>query len=250
MKICLENDVALVTGAGRGNGRTIALGLAEAGAAVFVTDIDEASAHSTAEAIEAAGGKAAHARLDIQDTAGCGALPKQVQRELGPISILVNNAGIMRRATVQSETALQDWRQTIDVNVNGTFQVTHAFLDHLIGTKGRIVNMASIQSFVAPPNSAAYTASKGAIAQLTKALAVELVDFGIRVNAIAPAIIETELSRETRESPDYPRYLEAIPMRRAGQPQELVGPVLFLVSEMSTFVTGVVIPIDGGRLAR
>ncbi len=250
MKICLESDVALVTGAGRGNGRAIALGLAEAGAAVFVTDIDEVSARLTAEAIEAAGGKAAHARLDIQDATGCGALPKQVQGELGPVSILVNNAGIMRRATVQSETALQDWRQTIDVNVNGTFQVTHAFLDHLIGTKGRIVNMTSIQAFVAPPNSAAYTASKGAIAQLTKALAVELVDYGIRVNAIAPAIIETELSRETRESPDYPRYLEAIPMRRAGQSQELVGPVLFLVSDMSTFVTGVVIPIDGGRLAR
>jgi NAD(P)-dependent dehydrogenase (short-subunit alcohol dehydrogenase family) len=173
-----------------------------------------------------------------------------VARDHGEVSILVNNAGILLRGSVDRDAADDEWDRTLQVNVTGTYNMVRAFLPALKQTKGTIVNLGSIQSFVSTPNSAAYTASKGAVLQLTKALAVELAQSGIRVNAIAPGFIETPMTEATRSDPDRLKALLAhTPMRRVGQPDELAGAVIFLASPASSYVTGVMLPVDGGYLA-
>ncbi len=250
LKDLLEGKVALVTGAGRGNGAAIALGLAQSGATVVVTDVDSDAARRTAQSIVEAGGRAEAFPLDVSSLDDCLAIASEVGSRHGALDILVNNAGIILRGFVGDEHAVEHWSATMRVNVDGPFLVTRAFLDLLKRNQGCVVNVASIQSFVALPSSAAYTASKGAVKQLTKALATELARFGIRVNAIAPGAIETDMTAETRSTPKFmSTIIDHTPMRRFGRPEELVGPVIFLASKMSAFVTGVVLPVDGGFLA-
>lgn len=247
---CLDGRVAVVTGAGRGNGAAIARGLAAAGASVVVTDVDAALARQSAAAIVQAGGSARAATLDIRDADACARLAREVESAQGKVSILVNNAGVLLRGRLSDRDVREKWRTTLDVNVDGTFNVTLAFVDQIKATRGSVVNIASIQSFAAPPNSAAYSASKGAVAQFTKALANELAPHGARANAIAPGIIETEMTTETRADPERLRqYLTHVPMRRCGLPDELAGPVVFLCSDAASYITGAVLPVDGGYLA-
>jgi NAD(P)-dependent dehydrogenase (short-subunit alcohol dehydrogenase family) len=250
LSFSLNGRVALVTGGGQGNGQAIARGLALAGAKVIVADINERTATLTAEDICRTGGLASPTALDVSDREACRTLAEKVDRQDGPISILVNNAGILQRSAVDHADADQAWDRTFLVNVNGTYNMISAFLPMLKKTRGSIINLGSIQSFVATPNSAAYTASKGAILQLTKALAVELAAACIRVNAIAPGFIETSMTLVTRENPDKMQALLAhTPMRRVGQPAELAGAVVFLASEAASYITGVMLPVDGGYLA-
>ncbi len=246
----LNGCVAVVTGAGRGNGAAIALGLAKAGAVVVVTDVDGPLAQESAAAIQSAGGAAHAVTLDVRDAAACLQLARNVEARHGKASILVNNAGILLRGGLSDADARDKWRATLDVNLDGTFNVTTAFVEQIKATKGSVVNVASIQSFVGPPNSAAYSASKGAIAQFTRALANELAPHSVRVNAIAPGIIETEMTTQTRADPERLRqYLTHVPLRRCGVPDELAGPVVFLCSDAASYITGVVLPVDGGYLA-
>jgi NAD(P)-dependent dehydrogenase (short-subunit alcohol dehydrogenase family) len=245
----LDGKIALVTGAGRGNGAAIALGFAAAGARVVATDIDGETAAATARRIGTAGGTAWSFALDVADAAACDRLAARVAAEIGAVAILVNNAGILVRGGLAEPGARAAWRRTLDVNVDGTFNATMAFLPALKATRGSIINLGSINSFVAPPNSAAYATSKGAIAQFTRALANELAPDGIRVNALAPGIIATEMSAATRNDPErLARFMLHVPMRRVGEPQELVGPAIFLASPAASYVTGVVLPVDGGYL--
>ena len=138
----------------------------------------------------------------------------------------------------------------MDVNVGGTFNVTMAFLDQIKATRGRIVNIASIAAWAGQGGSLGYSPSKGAIKMLTQSWAAELAPLGVRVNALAPGVIETPMTEPTRATPDkLARFMTRIPMGRVGQPDELVGPVVFLASELSTYVTGVTLPVDGGFLA-
>ncbi len=240
----LAGQRALVTGAGQGNGAAIAIGLAASGAHVLATDKDEDAAARTAAAIRAAGGSADSCMLDVTDPASCAAAAGQ-----GGVSILVNNAGILLRGPLDAPDGFQRWRDTFEVNVHGMAAMALACLPGLQSTRGTIVNIASIQSFVAPPNAAAYSASKGAVAQLTRALATEWAPHGIRVNAIAPGLIVTPMSAATRDDPaKLERFLGHIPMQRVGQPEELVGPVIFLASAAASYVTGAVLPVDGGFL--
>jgi NAD(P)-dependent dehydrogenase (short-subunit alcohol dehydrogenase family) len=241
----LDGQVALVTGAGRGNGAAIAAGLAQAGATTVIADIDEASAKETASRIVASGGRARGVALDVTDAAACDALAA----EIGALSLLVNNAGVLLRGRLAEDKARANWARTLDVNVNGMFNVTMACLPALRAAKGAIVNIASIQSFIAPPGSAAYSVSKGGVAQFTRALAAELAEDGVRVNAIAPGIIATPMSEATRADPArLEHFLRHVPMRRVGAPEELVGPVLFLLSPSASYVTGAILPVDGGYL--
>lgn len=249
MRIDLGGKVALVTGAGRGNGRAIALGLAAAGGAVAATDLDGQAAEDTAGAIRRQGGKALGAVLDVTDAGACGRVVAACQDTLGRIAILVNNAGVLFRRGIEVPEAAADWRATLSVNLDGMFNMTQACLADLKASQGRIVNIASTNAFIAPKTSAAYAASKGGVVQLTKALAVELAADGVRCNAVAPGLVATEMTRATREDPERLKaFLRNVPMARYAEPEELVGPVLFLVSDWSSYVTGHTLVVDGGLL--
>src|SRR6185312_13165929 len=197
----LKSHIAVVTGAGSGIGRAIAQGYAREGARLVCLDANEKTAAETAAAIKSAGGQAASFALDVTRRGDCDAIAKKIAAEIGKVSILVNNAGIARRNPVTSDAADDDWNAIIGVNLNGVFNVTRAFLEQLRATKGRIVNLGSVQSFlhVRTPSSTAYTASKHGVLGFTKALAAELGKDGVRVNAIGPGLIETPLNEKMRK---------------------------------------------------
>jgi NAD(P)-dependent dehydrogenase (short-subunit alcohol dehydrogenase family) len=246
----LAGKRALVTGAGQGNGRAIAAGLAAHGADVVATDIDLAAAERTAAALRGSGCIAHAFQLDVTDAAACQALAQTIAREIGEIAILINNAGIIIREGLDSPRAAENWRRVLDVNLNGVFNVTHAFLESLRKTRGTIVNLGSIASFVGVGATLGYAPSKGGVKLLTQALARDLARDGIRVNAIAPGVIETAMTETTRNDPArIAGFMGRTPMGRVGQPEELVGPVVFLVSEMASYVNGVTLAVDGGFLA-
>jgi len=244
----LQNHIAVVTGAGSGIGRAIALGYAKEGASVAVLDINA----ETAADIAAAGGKVKAFTLDVRDREACRAIAAQVAREVGAVSILVNNAGINRRNdfTADADAVIKDWQDILAINLNGLFNVTHAFLPALRAAKGRIVNLGSIQSFshVRTPNSPAYTTSKHGVLGFTRALAAELGKDGVRVNAIGPGLIETPLNEEVRRNnPQLVKiFLDHTPLGRTGKPEDMVGPAIFLASDLSAYVTGAIVMADGG----
>jgi NAD(P)-dependent dehydrogenase (short-subunit alcohol dehydrogenase family) len=248
----LEDHIAVVTGAGSGIGRAIAAGYAREGAQVALVDINAKAAEEAAQEIREAGGQAASFALDITQREDCIAIAKRVAAQIGPVSILVNNAGINRRNPFTAETSavFKDWDDIIAINLNGTFNVTHAFLDALRATKGRIVNIGSIQSFmhVRTPNSPAYTTSKHGVLGFTRALAAELGKYGVRVNAIGPGLIETPLNAQVRANdPDLIKiFMDHTPLGRAGKPEDIVGPAIFLASDLSSYVTGSIVMADGG----
>ena len=251
----LHNHIAAITGAGSGIGRAIALGFAREGAQVVVLDINGETAARSAADIRADGGKAHDLTLDVTDHAACRAVAGEVEAKVGAISILVNDAGINRRNAFagDADAVVKDWRDIMAVNLNGTFNVTHAFLAQLRANKGRIINIASIQSFVhvRTPNSAAYTTSKHGVLGFTRALAAELGKDGVRVNAIGPGLIETPLNAQVRaNNPELIQvFLDHTPLGRAGRPEDIVGPALFLASDLSAYVTGTIVMADGGYRA-
>lgn len=256
----LAGEVAVVTGAGRGNGAAIARGLARAGARVCVADIDGDSARATAEAIDPRGERAVAVTWNIADPAQGRAAVEAIHRFAPRVSVLVNNAGIEAGGRMgeagfsrMGEAGFSDaWRRVMDVNLDGTMHAVEALLPDLRASRGSIVNVASIQSFIAyQAGTSAYAASKGALAQLTRSLAVELAADGIRVNAVAPGFFETAMTAGTRADPGrMAGFLSRTPLRRMGQPKELAGPVIFLASRLSTYVTGAILPVDGGLLAQ
>jgi NAD(P)-dependent dehydrogenase (short-subunit alcohol dehydrogenase family) len=246
----LKGQLALVTGAGNGNGRAIAIGLAAHGADVIVTDIDRDAAARTASDIESTGQRSWHYHLDVTDVNACQTLARTVRQDVGNVSTLVNNAGIIIREGIDSERAVENWRRVLDVNLNGVFNVTHAFLSALRARRGVIINLGSIASFVGVADTLGYSPSKGGVKLLTQALARELARDGVRVNAIAPGVIETAMTEATRNDPArLAGFLGRTPIGRVGQPDELVGPVVFLASDMASYVNGVTLPVDGGFLA-
>lgn len=222
----LYGHVAAVTGAGSGIGRAIAQGFAREGAAVAALDKNGEAAARTAAQIKDAGGEAFAFTLDVTDAQACRAVADAVVDAAGRVSVLVNNAGITRRNafTADPEAVAADWREVLDVNLNGMFNVTQAFLAPLRAAKGRIVNLASIQSFVhlRTPSSAAYTASKHGVLGFTRALAAELGKEGVRVNAIGPGFIrDRDQRRRARQQSgagqNLPRPHAARPRRPAGR---------------------------------
>jgi NAD(P)-dependent dehydrogenase (short-subunit alcohol dehydrogenase family) len=246
----LEGDVAVVTGGGRGIGAALARGLARHGAAVAVLDLDVANAQQAARIITDSGGLALAVAVDVTDAGQVADAVGAVEKDLGQISVLVNNAGVNRAAAVDDPDFPDVLSQTLHTNLNGTVTVTRACLGGLERRQGRVVNVASIRSFRPLPNGAAYATSKAAIVQATRAFAVELAPRGVRVNAVAPGLIATEMTRRTMQDPQrLAAHLDRVPMGRAGEPDDIVGPVVFLASPMSAYVTGVVLPVDGGYLA-
>lgn len=247
MEGLLRGRRALVTGAGSGIGEGIARAMSRAGAFVIAADINGEAALRTAVSI---GADAAAFPLDVTDRAAADALAQRIQAELGPIDTLVNNAGIIRRGKVDDPATRADWDATLAVNLTGVHTMVTAFLAQLKATRGCIVNIGSIQSFVALPNSAAYTASKAAVRGLTQHLATELSPHGVRVNAIGPGLIATPLNERARQNPDYmANFTHRIPMGRIGTPDDIAGPAVFLASDLARYVTGITMPVDGGFLS-
>jgi NAD(P)-dependent dehydrogenase (short-subunit alcohol dehydrogenase family) len=248
----LQNHIAVVTGAASGIGRAIASGYAREGARVVLLDINERAAVEAAREIREAGGRAESFTLDVTKREDCIAVAKEVAAKVGLVSILVNNAGINRRNafTADAEAVLKDWQDIMAINLNSVFNVTHAFLEPLRATRGRIVNIGSVQSFVhvRTPNSPAYTTAKHGVLGFTRALAAELGKHGVRVNAIGPGLIETPLNAAVRANdPGLVKiFLDHTPLGRAGQPEDIVGPAIFLASDLSSYVTGAIVMADGG----
>lgn len=251
----LEGHRAAVTGGGSGIGRAIALGYADHGAEVVVIDIDGAAAEAVRGEIADAGHSAHAVTLDVRGRAACVAAADEIARSIGDISILVNNAGINRRnpVTGDAETVAGDWDDIMRVNLDGVFNVTRAFLGQLRANRGRVVNIGSIQSFlhVRTPNSIAYTTSKHGVLGFTRALAAELGKDGVRVNAIGPGLIETPLNAAARaRNPELVQlFLDHTPLGRTGKPDDIVGPAVFLASDLAGYVTGGIVMADGGYRA-
>jgi 3-oxoacyl-[acyl-carrier protein] reductase len=250
--VLLRDHIAVVTGAGSGIGRAIASGYAREGAQVALLDVNETAAAEAAQEIRDAGGQAESFALDVTRREDCVAIARRIREQVGQVSILVNNAGIARRNGMlgASEAVIKDWQDIIAINLTGVFNVTHAFLEPLRAARGRIVNIGSIQSFVhlRTPSSPAYTAAKHGVLGFTKALAAELGKDGVRVNAIGPGFIETPLNEKVRASdPALVKiFIDHTPLGRAGVPADIVGPAIFLASDLSAFVTGTIVMADGG----
>ncbi len=243
----LEGRIALITGGGSGIGQGIARGMAAAGAIVLVADVNAAGAERVAR--EMGGGARAYT-LDVTDREACDGLASAVRRDVGAISVLVNNAGIIRRGKMTDPDTRAHWDATLAANLDGPYNVSTAFMSQLVETQGSVINIGSVQSFVALPNSAAYTTSKGGVRALTKAMAIELSPEGVRVNAIAPGLIATPMNEAARQNPEYMRNFQSrIPLGRIGEPADIAGVAVFLASDLARYVTGVTLPVDGGFLA-
>lgn len=250
----LSGQVALVTGASRGLGRAIARRLAQDGAAVCVNYLSRSdAAESLVAEIRAAGGRAAAVRADIGDPARVQQMMEQAARELGPVSVLVNNAGALYRSTLENfdPDGMERMRRT---NVDGLIHMTRAVLPGMRERHyGRIVNLTSIAAHgTTLPGNAFYAATKAAVSVLTRRFAMELGPYGITVNAVAPGFVPTELVRENRTEQEYAALLKMLAERsmvgRVGQPEDIAHAVSFLSSLESSFITAQVITVDGGRM--
>ncbi len=247
----LEGKVALVTGSASGLGAAIAIALAQAGASV-ATHGNRRPAAETSEQIQALGRESAAFSADLSHTAGPEALFAQTIEKFGRVDILVNNAGTIHRDAAEN-TTLDSWNQVLQVNLTSVFQLSQMLAKDVIGRSGtgKIVNIASLLSFQGGIRVPAYAASKGGVAQLTKALANEWAPKGIQVNAIAPGYFATTNTEALQADETRNRQiLERIPAGRWGQPQDLAGAALFLASAASDYVTGSIITVDGGWMGR
>lgn len=245
----LRGDVVVVTGAGHGIGRAVALAAAQAGARVVAGDIDLAAAQETVRMIALEDGEALALRCDVGDPAQAATLARSTAERFGAASVLVNNAGILRGAGIAEARFAQDWADTFRVNVDGPMHMVQALLPQLKLTRGRIVNICSTSAFLASDSGTAYAASKGALAQFTRALAVELGEHGIRVNAVAPGFVLTGIDGVPTTEEFADRYRSRTPLRRLAHAQDIAGPVVFLASELSSHVSAAILPVDGGYMA-
>ena len=245
----LTGRTAVVVGGTTGIGRALALGLADAGADVVATGRRPQAVEDVSAAIEARGRRTLRHPADVGDAASLRGLRDACLAAFGHVDVVVVAAGITRRvATVEMTEA--DWNQILDTNVTGMFRTYQVFAPSMIARgAGRLIGIASLASFVGLQEVAAYTASKAAVAGLTRALAVEWSRHGLTVNAIAPGVFETDLNREILKGARGREFLTRTPMGRFGRVEELVGAAVYLSSDASTFVTGQLIAVDGGFLA-
>ncbi len=246
----LAGRLAAVTGAGRGLGLAMARGLARSGARLLLLERDPELGQAAQRALRAEGLHAHAFEIDVADAPACAALAASVRGAHGAIDILVNSAGINSATSFCAPDALQDWARILEVNLGGCAHVTHAFVPQLQERHGVVLNIASIAAFTAGTSSFSYVVSKGAIRSLTQVLARDLAPWGVRVNALAPSLVATEMNERKRENkPLMEAYLRRVMLGRVGTLDDVVGPALFLCSDLAAYITGTVLPVDGGYLA-
>jgi NAD(P)-dependent dehydrogenase (short-subunit alcohol dehydrogenase family) len=268
-ELALTDRTAIVTGAGRGIGKAIALVLAEAGADVVVAARTLSEVEAAAKQVRALGRQALAVRADITDSADADSLVTQALERFGKVDILVNNAGqivklpvvpfpdevlVPPRVTRRSDSAMTDeeWQRIIDVNLNGVFYCCRAVAPHMIDRKyGKIINISSVYDKLADPMVSSYNASKAGVAMLTRVLALEWAPYNICVNGIGPGAYRTPINTERWDDPDERRrILDAIPMGREGDTRELGILAAYLASPATDYMTGQIIYMDGGRSAK
>jgi 2-deoxy-D-gluconate 3-dehydrogenase len=247
----LDGRVAVVTGASRGIGRSIALALAEAGADVALAGRDVARLDAVAGEIRVSGRRALAVPTDVTDRAQVDALVARTVDELGGLHVVVNNSGVVSSLPLL-ETTDEEWDRVLDTNLRGVFLVTRAAGRHLVEQgSGKVVNIASNFAFKGVAGHAAYCASKAGVVAFTRAMAVEWARYGVQVNALAPGYVETDLNAEVRADPDAEaRIVRSVPARRMGRPDEFGPWVVLLASPASDYMTGETVTIDGGLTAR
>ena len=249
----LSGRTALVTGASQGLGRRFATVLAERGAAVALAARQLDRLRELERAIAAGGGRVASVALDVTDHGSIGRAIAAVEAALGPIDVLINNAGVAVSKGVLEQTEA-DWDRVVDTNLKGAFFVAQAVAKRMVARApkpacgGNIVNIASVLALDVVGHLAPYAASKGGLWQLTRTMALELARQDIRVNALAPGYIETEINREFLATPAGERMRQRIPQRRFGTPEDLDGALLLLASDASRYMTGSIIVLDGGLM--
>lgn len=247
----LDGKVGIVTGGGRGLGRAVALALADAGADIVVASRTRDVIDSVAEDIRKKGRRALAVQADVTQAIEVESLADKTLREFTKIDILVNNSGVAVSKPLM-ELSADEWHRIMETNVTGMYHCTRAVGKHMIARAGgRVINIASVDGLVGVPNLTAYCASKGAVIQFTRALAVEWARHHITVNAIAPGYFYTDMSKQALDDETLrPKILRNIPLRRVGQPEELGPLAVYLASDASGFMTGSVIVIDGGESLR
>jgi NAD(P)-dependent dehydrogenase (short-subunit alcohol dehydrogenase family) len=250
-RFSLAGRTALVSGASSGLGARFARALAAAGAAVVVGARRGERLAALAEEITAAGGQALATPLDVTDDASVAAAFDAAEAAFGPVEVAVCNAGIAATAPITSSGA-DDWDRVIEVNLHGVHRVGRECARRLVaaGRPGSIVNVASILGLLAQANHAGYAASKAAVIQLTRTMALDLAPHDIRVNALAPGYIATDINAEFFASEAGRRYVQRLPARRLGRPEELDGPLLLLASDAGSYINGAVLVVDGAHSAK
>lgn len=243
----LKDKVALVTGGARGIGKTISEELARNGAHVVLGDVNLEGAQETAEILNSNGGSASAVKIDVSNPADVQQVFDSILKDKKPVDIVVNNAGITRDGLmIRMKEA--DWDSVLNINLKGSFLCSQQAAKHMMKQKsGAIVNIASIVGVMGNFGQANYSASKAGVIGLTKTLAREVASRGIRVNAVAPGFIDTEMTRVLEDSV-RDKLIEQIPLARLGQPEDVARCVAFLVSERSSYITGQVINVNGGML--
>ncbi|MCB1907155.1 MAG: SDR family oxidoreductase [Rhodocyclaceae bacterium] len=249
MERTLDGKCALVTGASGGLGNHFARTLARAGAKVALADLRQNETAALAEQMCRDGGEAVAVRLDVTDPTSVQAAFDEVAAKLGPVGILVNNAGLaVTKPLLEHDD--KDWKKVIDVNLNGAWYMAQAAAKQMLAHRlaGSIINITSIVGLRVAGQVPSYVASKAALNHLTRAMALELARHRIRVNALAPGYVETGINREFFQSDAGQALIKRIPQRRVGRPEELDGPLLLLASDASSYMTGSVLVVDGGHL--
>lgn len=244
----LVNKVAIVTGAGRGIGRAIAIALAREGANVVVNDVNIKTAEEVVREIESLSHQAVAIQVDVSDSKEVNRMVQLVLKKFKRVDILVNNAGIIRRGSIE-DLAEEDWDRVINVNLKGAFNCAKAVVGIMKKQRyGKIVNISSIAGKIGDLASApCYGASKAGMACLAKSLARELAPYGVNVNVVAPHAIETDMSKEWSEE-KRKSIIADIPLGRLGEPEDVAEAVVFLVSDKAKFITGEVLDVNGGCL--